>query len=113
VQICVRGIWSVRRRIHFVGSGRDWVASWHAPRFTHYGPFDASDGASNGPVLPSARIESVTVARGAVEVRIHRLIGVPPRTPIRLSGWALAASSVDEFDTTVDGAAVRVAIADG
>jgi hypothetical protein len=93
LQLLVRGVWSVRRRIYAVGGGDDWIASWHAPRFTVYSPFDASPSASNGPVLPSCRIESVTAARGAAEVRIHRLVGVPPRTPVRLAGWAVAAET--------------------
>lgn len=97
VQLQVRGVWSVRRRIHAVGGGDDWIASWHAPRFTVYSPFDASPEASNGPVLPSCRIESVTAARGAVEVRVHRLVGVPPRTPVRLAGWAVAAETPESL----------------
>lgn len=108
LQLQVRGAWSVRRRIHAVAAGEDWVASWHVPRFTVYGPFDASDDASNGPVLPSSRVESVTAARGGAEVRIHRLVGIPPLTPVRLSGWAVAADELDGLTTSVDGRRVLV-----
>jgi hypothetical protein len=108
VQVQVRGVWSVRRQVHPVGAGTDWLASWHGPRFTVYSPFDASPAAATGPVLPSARIDSISVARGDVEVRIHRLVGIPPRTPIRLSGWAVAASGPERLRREVDGALVRL-----
>jgi hypothetical protein len=96
VQAQFRGVWSVRRRIHRAGSGPDWVASWHAPRFASFGPFEASDSANGGPVLPSARIESAVIAHGRVEVRVARFVNLWPGTPVRMSGWATAAASVDE-----------------
>jgi hypothetical protein len=52
-------------------------------------------------VLPSSRIESVTVVRAAAEVRIHRLVGVPPRTPVRLAGWAVAAEAPEALSSRV------------
>jgi hypothetical protein len=117
IQLNIRGQWSVRRRIHAVAHGEDWIASWHAPRFTVYGPFEASPGASNSAILPSSRVESVVAARGTVEVRVHRLIGVPPRTPVRLAGWAVAGagpeSIAEAISTAVDGVSVEVASAAG
>ncbi|QNE48722.1 DUF2264 domain-containing protein (plasmid) [Glaciihabitans sp. INWT7] len=82
IRVQFRGIWSVRRRIHHVASGGDWVASWHAPRFPTL--------TSEGHVLPSARIESVTIAHAHLEVRVHRLRNVPPDSAVELSGWAVA-----------------------
>jgi len=108
VQLETRGVWSSRRRIHAAGAGPDWVASWHAPRFTVYGPFDASESGVNGPVLPSARIESVTVARGSIEVRIHRFVDVPPRTPIRVSGWSIAAARIEDVSSVAADGSVTV-----
>ncbi|MGP5078599.1 DUF2264 domain-containing protein [Brachybacterium alimentarium] len=97
LQVTVRGIASVRRRIHAVATGPDWVASWHAPRFPVAAPFDASPQALGGPVLPSARIDSVTLAHGAEEVRIHRLRGLPPGAAVRLSGYAVAVDRPEEI----------------
>jgi hypothetical protein len=103
VQVRYRDIWSVRRRIHATASGDGWVASWHAPRFPAYGPFDASPGANGGPVLPSVRIESVVAARGHVEVRVHRLVNVPPRIRVRISGWPVAGPGVESVTDTAEG----------
>lgn len=108
VQVAVRGVWSVRRRIHAAAAGPDWVASWHAPRFPVPAPFDASPSGTSGPVLPSARIESVTAARGGLEVRIHRLQGVPAGAPIRLSGYAVAAEAPERFDVDTTSSLVTV-----
>ncbi|MFZ4894416.1 DUF2264 domain-containing protein [Plantibacter sp. Mn2098] len=109
LQVNVRGVWSVRRRVHHVASGDGWMASWHAPRFTVYGPFDASPDAVGGPILPSARIETVVAVRGAVEVRIHRLRGIPPRSRVRLAGWAVAAARPEELVASAGGAGVVAA----
>jgi hypothetical protein len=113
IQVNIRGQWSVRRRIHAVASGEDWIASWHAPRFTVYAPFDASPNASNAAVLPSARIESVVAARGALEVRVHRLIGVPPETPVRLAGWAVAGDAPESIMSVLDDVFVRASTTAG
>lgn len=110
IQVKIRGHWSVRRRIHTIASGDDWLASWHAPRFTVFSPFEASSSASNGPVLPSARIESVLAARGPVEVRIHRLRNVPPGTPVRLAGWAPASEIPEGLVVEVSDVAARVSV---
>jgi hypothetical protein len=107
-QVQYRDVWSVRRRIHPAGSGPNWVASWHAPRFPLYSPFDASPGADGGPLLPSVRVESVVIARGRAEVRITRFVGVPPHSPVRLAGWALAGSGPEHLDSEITGAAVSV-----
>ncbi|MFB9234095.1 DUF2264 domain-containing protein [Plantactinospora siamensis] len=108
IQVRYRDVWSVRRKIHAVTGGADWVASWHAPRFPLYAPFDASDPADGGPVLPSVRIESLTAVHGRVEVRAFRLRNVPPRLPVRLSGWAVAGDAPEDFTTHVDGAEATI-----
>jgi len=74
-----RGTRSARIRINPLAAGPDWLASWHRPVFPE-----------GGPVLPSARIESLTLARGRFELRVHRTVGVPAGTPIHHSGWAVA-----------------------
>ncbi|MFC6155574.1 DUF2264 domain-containing protein [Kribbella jiaozuonensis] len=108
IQVRIRRVWSARRKIHTVASGPNWIASWHAPRFPRLSPWEASDTADGGPVLPSARIESLTAARGAQEVRIHRLIWIPPSLPLRISGWAVAGSRPSDFEVAADGLAVDV-----
>jgi hypothetical protein len=103
LQVEFHGQWSVRRRIHHVASGPDWLASWHAPRFVVHGPFDASDGAGGGSVLPSVRAESVTIAHGRLEVRIHRFRNVRPGSRIRASGWAVAGERPEAFAVRLGG----------
>ncbi|MBO8193225.1 DUF2264 domain-containing protein [Streptomyces oryzae] len=77
------GAWSVRRRVHPLGAGSaadgawGWAASWHRPVFP-----------AHAPAPPSLRVESVTVVRGRWEVRVHRVLGAPAGTRIRLTGWA-------------------------
>ncbi|GAA2455402.1 DUF2264 domain-containing protein [Streptomyces glaucus] len=77
----VAGRHSVRRRVHPLGAGHGdgwgWAASWHRPVFTD-GP----------PMVPGLRVESVTVARGPYEVRVHRVTGAPPGARVVQTGWA-------------------------
>ncbi|WP_030866754.1 DUF2264 domain-containing protein [Streptomyces sp. NRRL S-37] len=72
---------SVRRRIHPLGAGHGdgwgWAASWHRPVFTG-GP----------PMVPGLRVESVTVARGRHELRVHRVVGAPEGARVTHTGWA-------------------------
>lgn len=72
---------SVRRRIHPLGAGHGdgwgWAASWHRPVFP-----------SGPPMLPGLRVESVTVVRGALELRVHRVVCAPPGTRVTETGWA-------------------------
>ncbi|MET7477310.1 DUF2264 domain-containing protein [Streptomyces sp. NPDC005648] len=75
----VRGTRSARTRVNPLAHGARWLASWHRPVFP-----------GTGPVLPSARIESLTLVRGRLELRVHRTVGVPPGTPLHHSGWAVA-----------------------
>jgi hypothetical protein len=93
---------SVRRRIHPIGSGPDWVASWHQPQFPA-----ASDG-GNPIILPQSRIASLVVARGSWEVHVHRLRAVPAGAPVTVSGWALAAATPQEITDLVHAAAVEL-----
>ncbi|MEU5316798.1 DUF2264 domain-containing protein [Streptomyces sp. NPDC021056] len=58
-----------RTDIEPLGLGDGWVASRHA--------------AGGG-----ARVTSVVLARGAVEVRAHLVSGAEPGTPVRVTGWA-------------------------
>ncbi|TDD18902.1 DUF2264 domain-containing protein [Kribbella turkmenica] len=109
IQVRIRRVWSARRRIHRVETGDNWAASWHAPRFPRFSPWEASDTADGGPVLPSARIESVTAVRAALEVRINRLVRIPPDLPVRLTGWAVAAPHPRDIDARVTAASAVVA----
>ncbi|TCM45707.1 uncharacterized protein DUF2264 [Kribbella sp. VKM Ac-2568] len=108
LQVKIRRVWSARRRIHNTAAGDNWLASWHAPRFPLFSPWEGSDTADGGPVLPSARIDSITAVRGALEVRIHRLVWVPPELPVRLAGWAVAGSHPSDFEQAVAGTTVGV-----
>ncbi|GAB3473636.1 DUF2264 domain-containing protein [Amycolatopsis cihanbeyliensis] len=79
--VVVGGVRSVRRRIHPLGAGQGdgwgWGASWHRPIF------------GRGPAaVPGLRVESVTVARGRDEVRVHRVVGAPPGARAEQTGWA-------------------------
>ncbi|MFE7126443.1 DUF2264 domain-containing protein [Streptomyces sp. NPDC057617] len=77
----IAGVRSVRRRIRPLGAGQGdgwgWAASWHLPVFPS-GPL----------VVPGLRVESVTVVRGRYELRAHRVLGAPPGTLVRQTGWA-------------------------
>ncbi|GAA3809566.1 DUF2264 domain-containing protein [Streptomyces coacervatus] len=77
----VNGCGSVRRRIHPLGAGQGdgwgWAASWHRPVFT-----------AGSPMVPGLRVESVTVARGCHELRVHRVIGAPVNSRTTHTGWA-------------------------
>ncbi|WP_419999880.1 DUF2264 domain-containing protein [Streptomyces boninensis] len=77
----VAGVPSVRRRIHPLGAGDGegwgWAASWHRPVY------------GAGPeMVPGLLVESVTVARGPYELRVHRVLGAPPGARVTLTGWA-------------------------
>ncbi|WP_406053072.1 DUF2264 domain-containing protein [Kribbella sp. NBC_00889] len=98
IQVRIRRVWSARRRMHKVASGQNWIASWHTPRFPRFSPWEGSDTAEGGPVLPSARIESLTAVQGPLEVRIHRFVWIPPSLPVRLGGWAVAAPHPSDFE---------------
>jgi hypothetical protein len=39
-------------------------------------------------MVPGLRVESVTVARGRYELRVHRVVGAPPDARVELTGWA-------------------------
>ncbi|MFS8198410.1 DUF2264 domain-containing protein [Streptomyces sp. CWNU-52B] len=77
----VNGRRSARRRIRPLGAGHGdgwgWAASWHRPVF-----------AGGPPMVPGLRVESVTVARGAYELRVHRVVGAPPGARLTHTGWA-------------------------
>jgi hypothetical protein len=108
IALHVRGRESVRRRIHPIGSGPDWVASWHQPQFPGPPAFPGGPPVAGGPVLPQCRIESLVVARGAWEVHVHRLRAVPADISITVTGWALAAAAPQDLDSQVDGVAVAL-----
>lgn len=79
--VVIDGHRSVRRRIHPLGAahgdGWGWAASWHLPVF-----------AGDPPIVPGLRVESVTVARGGDELRVHRVVGAPPDSRVEETGWA-------------------------
>ena len=82
LSVVVNGVRSVRRRIHPLGSGRNWAASWHQPVFP-----------SGPPMVPALRVESATVAHGRYELRVHRVVGAPPGASVELTGWAVGRDS--------------------
>ncbi|MEU0075663.1 DUF2264 domain-containing protein [Streptomyces sp. NPDC006332] len=77
----VAGRRSVRRRIRPLGAGQGdgwgWAASSHQPVF-----------AGGPPMVPGLRVESVTVAHGPYELRVHRVVGAPAGTRVTQTGWA-------------------------
>ncbi|MFE1753681.1 DUF2264 domain-containing protein [Streptomyces anandii] len=58
-----------RTRIVPLGAGPDWAASRHT-------------------VAGGVTVTNLVVARGAVEVRVHRVAGAAPGTAVRVTGWA-------------------------
>ncbi|MFH9859612.1 DUF2264 domain-containing protein [Streptomyces sp. NPDC017202] len=62
------------------------------PRRTGIEPLGVGDGwaASRHTAGCGARVTSVVLARGAVEVRAHLVTGAEPGTPVRVTGWATA-----------------------
>lgn len=86
LSVVIAGVASVRRRLLPLGAGQGdgwgWAASSHLPVF-----------ASGAPMVPGLRVESVTVARGRYELRVHRVVGAPHGAGVRLTGWASDALS--------------------
>ncbi|GAA3610656.1 DUF2264 domain-containing protein [Nonomuraea rosea] len=80
------GSTSVRRRIHPLGDGWGWAASWHRPVFP-----------TGSPMLPGLRVESVTIVRGPLEVRVHRIVGAPTGTRVTETGWASDFSDIQSL----------------
>ncbi|CAL9606205.1 hypothetical protein SUDANB58_05540 [Streptomyces sp. enrichment culture] len=81
LSVRVGGHSSVRRRVRPLGAGHGdgwgWAASWHRPVF-----------ASGPPMVPGLRVESVTVAHGVYELRVHRVTGAPAGARVEHTGWA-------------------------
>ncbi|MFH8487112.1 DUF2264 domain-containing protein [Streptomyces longisporoflavus] len=77
----VAGIRGARTRIQPLGAGQGdgwgWAASRHTPAFV-----------SGPPMVPGLRVESVTVARGPHELRVHRVTGAPHGARVTHTGWA-------------------------
>ncbi|MCI3274439.1 DUF2264 domain-containing protein [Streptomyces cylindrosporus] len=77
----VGGRGSARCRVRPLGAGQGdgwgWAASWHRPVF-----------AAGPPMVPGLRVESVTVARGPYELRVHRVTGAPADSRVTQTGWA-------------------------
>jgi len=84
LSVVTGGVRSVRRRIHPLGAGHGddwgWAASWHRPVF-----------GTGAPMVPGLRVESVVVARGGLELRVHRVIGAPYGAQVQQTGWATGA----------------------
>ncbi|MCX5204769.1 DUF2264 domain-containing protein [Streptomyces sp. NBC_00237] len=53
-----------------VARGQDWASSAHTP-------------------APGIRVVSATAVHGRAEVRAHLVLGAPPGTPVRQTGWAV------------------------
>ncbi|WP_405774782.1 DUF2264 domain-containing protein [Streptomyces sp. NBC_00859] len=79
--VVLSGVRSSRRAFRPLGAGHGdgwgWAASWHRPVF-----------ASGAPMVPGLRVESVTVARGRNELRVHRILGAPAGARLEHTGWA-------------------------
>ncbi|MEU0073700.1 DUF2264 domain-containing protein [Streptomyces sp. NPDC006332] len=73
------------------------------PSRTGIEPLGAGDGwaASRHTAGGGARVTSVVLARGAVEVRVHLVAGVAPGTPVRLTGWAAGAGVRADLEPVV------------
>ncbi|MER5641117.1 DUF2264 domain-containing protein [Kitasatospora sp. NPDC002227] len=91
--LVVDGELSERGRIRPLGTGEGWAASAHHPR-------------TGGCAADGVTVTSLTLARGADEVRAHLVSGARPGSEVRQGGWAAAGATAE---TTADGlgAAVR------
>ncbi|MCX4578290.1 DUF2264 domain-containing protein [Streptomyces sp. NBC_01571] len=67
-----------RTHIEPLGTGSGWAASRHT----------AADG---------ARVTSLVLAHGAVEVRAHLVAGAAPGTPVRVTGWPQGSAARSEL----------------
>lgn len=73
--LLVDGDWTVRGAIEPLATGPGWAASRHTPS-------------------PGTVVDSVSVVRDDVEVRVHR-VDAPQGTPCRQTGWAVAGAEVE------------------
>lgn len=73
-----------RGAIRPLGSGPGWAASAHRPLVGEA-------------ELPDVEVTSVTLARGATEVRIHQVDGAAHGTAVRQSGWAADGAVLSEL----------------
>jgi len=92
---------SARRRVHPLGTGEDWAASAWRPRFPGTAGLAAGPPRSPGAHLPAAWVDTLVLTDGAHEVRVVRLRGIRPGTPVRLTGWALAAEEPGGLTTAL------------
>ncbi|MFJ9695632.1 DUF2264 domain-containing protein [Kitasatospora sp. NPDC101183] len=76
--LLVDGKATERGRITPLGTGEGWAASSHVP-------------------LPGVVVTSVTLARGAEEVRAHLVAGAARGTAVRESGWAVTGGLSSEL----------------
>lgn len=81
ITVEVAGVRSARCRIQPLGTGQGegwgWAASRHVPAFV-----------SGPPMVPGLSVESVTVAKGRHELRVHRVVGAPHGARVTHTGWA-------------------------
>ncbi|MCE7002875.1 DUF2264 domain-containing protein [Kibdelosporangium philippinense] len=75
--VVINGNRSVRRRIHPIHAADNWAASWHRPAFP-----------SGPPMFPGLKVESITIAHGRYELRVHRVHKAPHGTRVEETGWA-------------------------
>ncbi|RSM86691.1 DUF2264 domain-containing protein [Kibdelosporangium aridum] len=75
--VVVNGVRSVRRRIHPINAAGNWAASWHRPTFP-----------SGPPMVPGLKVESITIAHGRYELRVHRVHKAPHLAKVEETGWA-------------------------
>jgi hypothetical protein len=71
----------------------------HVTQRTELTPLGTGDGwaASRSRAGKTARVVSLVLARGAVEVRAHLVTGARPGTPVRLTGWPAGAGLRSEL----------------
>ncbi|WP_436498781.1 DUF2264 domain-containing protein [Actinokineospora sp. HUAS TT18] len=73
--LLIDGGWTIRGAVEPLGSGPGWAASRHVP-------------------APGTAVDSVSVVRDDVEVRVHR-VDAPEGTRCRQTGWAVAGGEVE------------------
>ena len=100
IALQLRGVRSDRLRIEPLAAGPGWLASSHTPLFP-----------PGGPVLPAARLDSLTLVRGRLELRVHRTVNIPAGTAVHHTGWAIALPPGTATETEAADGAPEVSLA--
>jgi hypothetical protein len=98
--LLVRGKLTERGPISHVADGPGWSSSVHRPlraRGLDRHLVRLHLLATRVPQVRNVRVDSLTLARGAWEVTVHRVCGAKPGTPVRHGGWPVGSDDPAEL----------------